>query len=74
MYHVFYVERLTMTLHGQEPSIVQIVGYSYVQNAEVVAINALNARNIASIKHRQPIIRAGLGPLVRLRMKAGGPQ
>jgi hypothetical protein len=51
MSHVFYVERRTLTLHGQEPNIAQIVGYSYVQNAEVVAINAQNVKNIVSIKH-----------------------
>jgi len=51
MFHVSYVVRLTMILHGQVPSIAQIAGYSYVQNAEVVAINARNVRNIDYIKH-----------------------
>ena len=40
-----------MTLHGQVPSIVQIAGYSYVQNAEAVAINVQSVKNIACIKN-----------------------
>ncbi len=65
MYHVFYVERLTMTLHGQELGIAQIVGYNYAQNAVVVAINAQNVRNIASIKHSQPNVRADCHQMTR---------
>ncbi len=59
-----------MTLHGQGLGIAQIAGYSYVQNAAVVAINAQNVKNIASIKHRQPAVRTDCGPLVQLWMLA----
>ncbi len=68
MFHVSYVVRLTMTLHGLGLGIAHIAGYSYVQNAEVVAINAQNVRNIASIKKRQSVVGADRASVIQLRV------